>query len=44
LETDFLQTPLGDGPKQILVEASPYDNVWGIGFRTEDPPIYQLSL
>lgn len=34
---------LGTGDN-ILAEASPYDAIWGIGFKTEDPRAYQLSL
>ena len=29
---------------KMLAEASPYDQIWGIGFRAEDPRAYQPSL
>lgn len=30
--------------EQALVEASPYDKIWGIGFRAEDPEACQPEL
>ncbi|KAF4550957.1 Hypothetical protein D9617_15g043110 [Elsinoe fawcettii] len=42
----FTKTPAKDGLKQLLldtgdrelVEASPFDRIWGVGFKAEDAP------
>lgn len=43
LDDKFLQA-LKDSGNKILVEASPFDRIWGIGFKEDDPNICNTEL
>ena len=38
-QDDFFKNYLKDRKDKIIVEASPYDRIWGIGYRQNDPNI-----
>lgn len=43
LQNTYILEMLGMTKGKLLVEASPYDKIWGIGLRNDDPRAFDMS-